>query len=597
MTGFAFVAYATNLLRPLELDTLDARFAIRGTQPVPDEVVVVDIDSKTFVTLQQRWASFPRSYHGRVIDRLTKAGATAIAYDVQFTEPSEDPAEDNALIEAVGRAGNVVLATTEVDEQGRTNVFGGEEVLRQFNSRAANALLPGDSDGVIRRVAYSVDKLEALPFATADVALGRKLAPPPGGNAWIDFRGPPGTIRTVSFSDVFQGRLPASTFAGKIVVVGSSAPSLHDLHSTATAQDEFMSGPELQANAIWSVLRGHPLQSVPTWLVATLIALFGFLAPLASLRLSFVTTILLSLTVGVAYTVATQLGFEQGFVLPFTYPLAALVLSTVGAVGTHYSVAAFERERVRDVFSRFVPEEVVNQVLARTDRDLRLGGDDVVGSIMFTDLRGFTTFSEELSATCVIDVVNVYLSEMTEAILTHGGTLVSYAGDGIMAVFGTPIEQPDHADRAVAAAEEMISVRLPRFNEFVRERGYGDGFRMGVGIHSGAFIAGNIGSERRLEYTAIGDTVNAASRIEGLTKGTRHMLLFSEATQVLMHTAPTEDHVFFAEEGIRGRQASIRLFSLESISDPLPDAAQVPTLEPVSAADDDVPETVPGIAF
>jgi adenylate cyclase len=595
MTGFSFVAYATNLLRPLELDTVDARFAIRGTQPVPDEVVVVDIDSKTFVTLQQRWASFPRSYHGQVIDRLTKAGVTAIAYDVQFTEPSEDPAEDNALIEAVGRAGNVVLATTEVDDQGRTNVFGGEEVLRQFNSSAANALLPADPGGVIRRVAYSVDKLEALPFATADVALGRKVAPPPGGDAWIDFRGPPGTIRTVSFSDVLQGRLPASTFRGKIVVVGSSAPSLHDLHSTATAQDEFMSGPELQANAIWSVLHGHPLESVPTWLVALLIALFGFLAPLASLRLSFVTTILVSLTVGVAYTVATQLGFEQGFVLPFTYPLAALVLSTVGAVGTHYSVAAFERERVRDVFSRFVPEEVVNQVLARTDRDLRLGGDDVVGSIMFTDLRGFTTFSEELPATSVIDVVNVYLSEMTDAILGHGGTLVSYAGDGIMAVFGAPIEQPDHADRAVAAAEEMISVRLPKFNEFVRERGYGDGFRMGVGIHSGAFIAGNIGSERRLEYTAIGDTTNTASRIEGLTKGTRHMLLFSEATQVLMLSPAIEDHVFFAEEGIRGRQASIRLFSLESVSDPL--TAPAPALEPVSAADDDVPKTAPGVAF
>jgi adenylate cyclase len=264
-------------------------------------------------------------------------------------------------------------------------------------------------------------------------------------------------------------------------------------------------------------------------------------------------------------------------------------------VGTHYSVAAFERERVRDVFSRFVPEEVVNQVLARTDRDLRLGGDDVVGSIMFTDLRGFTTFSEELPATSVIDVVNVYLSEMTDAILGHGGTLVSYAGDGIMAVFGAPIEQPDHADRAVAAAEEMISVRLPKFNEFVRERGYGDGFRMGVGIHSGAFIAGNIGSERRLEYTAIGDTTNTASRIEGLTKGTRHMLLFSEATQVLMLSPAIEDHVFFAEEGIRGRQASIRLFSLESVSDPL--TAPAPALEPVSAADDDVPKTAPGVAF
>jgi adenylate cyclase len=136
-------------------------------------------------------------------------------------------------------------------------------------------------------------------------------------------------------------------------------------------------------------------------------------------------------------------------------------------------------------------------------------------------------------------------------------------------------------------------------NEFVRGQGYGDGFRMGVGIHSGPFIAGNIGSERRLEYTAIGDTVNAASRIEGLTKGTRHMLLFSEATQGLL-TSPIEDEelVFFAEESIRGRQAKIRLYSLESISDPLAEVAAAPILEPVQApVEDEVPETAPGIAF
>jgi adenylate cyclase len=165
-----------------------------------------------------------------------------------------------------------------------------------------------------------------------------------------------------------------------------------------------------------------------------------------------------------------------------------------------------------------------------------------------------------------------------------------------MAVFGAPIDQPDHADRAVAAGEEMVSMRLPRVNEFVSGRGYGDGFRMGIGIHSGPFIAGNIGSERRLEYTAIGDTVNAASRIEGLTKGTRHMLLFSDATRMLMTAPPTDDLVFFAEDKLRGREAAIRLFSLESVSDPLPGTAPAPELEPVSPEDDTPPETMPGIA-
>ena len=134
MTGFALVAYATNLMRGFENDSLDARFSIRGLQPSPDDVIVVDIDAKTFTDLKTRWERWPRTYHAAAIDRLVEAGARAIAYDVQFTEPSANPAEDNALIQAVGRAGYVVLATTEVDENGKTNVFGGEEVLRQFRA-------------------------------------------------------------------------------------------------------------------------------------------------------------------------------------------------------------------------------------------------------------------------------------------------------------------------------------------------------------------------------------------------------------------------------------------------------------------------------
>jgi adenylate cyclase len=267
--------------------------------------------------------------------------------------------------------------------------------------------------------------------------------------------------------------------------------------------------------------------------------------------------------------VATQLAFDHGVVLTFVYPLAALTLSTAGAITAQYSVEAFERARVRDVFSRFVPEQVVDEVLARTDADLRLGGVTVVGTIMFTDLRAFTTFSEEKPPDQVIDVVNHYLEEMTEAVLSHGGTLIGYEGDGIMAVFGAPIEQADHADRAVASAREMIAERLPRFNEWLRAGGLGDGFRMGIGLHSGAFVAGNVGSARRLEYTAIGDVTNTASRIQGMTKGTRHMLLLSEETKALLQ-GPPDDLVYVDSVEVRGRQATITLWSLEGVSDPQP---------------------------
>ena len=188
---------------------------------------------------------------------------------------------------------------------------------------------------------------------------------------------------------------------------------------------------------------------------------------------------------------------------------------------------------------------------------------------MFTDLRAFTTFSEEKPPDQVIDVVNHYLEEMTEAVLSHGGTLIGYEGDGIMAVFGAPIEQVDHADRAVASAREMLAERLPRFNEWLRVDGLGDGFRMGIGLHSGAFVAGNVGSARRLEYTAIGDVTNTASRIQGMTKGTRHMLLLSQETKALLQ-GPPDDLVYVDAVDVRGRQATITLWSLEGVSDPQP---------------------------
>ena len=151
--------------------------------------------------------------------------------------------------------------------------------------------------------------------------------------------------------------------------------------------------------------------------------------------------------------------------------------------------------------------------------------------MLFSDLRGFTSFSETQPAARVIDVVNFYLNEMSEAILAAGGTLIAYMGDGIMAVFGAPLEQADHADRALAAAREMIGTRLDRFNAWLHEQGFERSFEMGVGLNSGTVMAGNVGSEQRVEYTALGDTTNTASRLEGMTKDSEAMLFVSASTR------------------------------------------------------------------
>jgi adenylate cyclase len=162
----------------------------------------------------------------------------------------------------------------------------------------------------------------------------------------------------------------------------------------------------------------------------------------------------------------------------------------------------------------------------------------------------------------VLDVVNVYLEQMTAAILGAGGTLIAYMGDGIMALFGAPLEQPDHADRALAAAREMIGPRLAQFNEWMLAEGHASGFKMGVGLHSGPVMAGNVGSEERLDYTAIGDTTNTASRLEGMTKGSPFMLLLSSATHERLKRPP-QDLVFVGEVEIRGREQKLETWSIE----------------------------------
>jgi adenylate cyclase len=565
MAGCGLVAFLFGLLRPLELSVVDAHFSIRGTQKPPGDVVVVKIDAATFDRradggLGLQWP-FPRSVHGRLIDRVHADGAKVIAVDIQFTEPTVVK-EDNALIEAVERAGNVVLATTEVDQDGHTNIFGGDDVLAQIGARPGNVNFVTDPGGTIRRVPYELDRLKSFAVVTAEVAGGKPIdrSELGGRTAWIDYAGPPGTLTSISYAKAVRGEFPRGFFKGKVVVIGPSAPVLQDVHPTSTGHGN-MAGAEIQANAVYTALRGFPLSSTSRWFDSLLIVLVGLIPSTVSLWLTPLRGVGISLVLAGLYVVATQVAFNQGLILPFVYPVGALLLASAGAVGVHYLLAAFERERVRAVFARFVPEAVVNQVLAATDDDLRLGGVRRTCTLLFSDIRGFTTFAEQRTAEEVITILNRYLSAMTEAILAHGGTLVSYIGDGIMAVFGAPLEQADHADRALAAACEMLDKQLPGFNEWMRSEGLGDGFRMGIGLNSGTVMAGNVGSEERLAYTTIGDVTNTASRIEGMTKGTPHMLFVAEST-VSMLTREAPELVFVDEFDVRGRTGRIRIWSL-----------------------------------
>jgi adenylate cyclase len=220
--------------------------------------------------------------------------------------------------------------------------------------------------------------------------------------------------------------------------------------------------------------------------------------------------------------------------------------------------------RVRDLFARFVPEAVVDEVLEHAGEDLRLGGQRRTATVMFCDLRDFTSFAEARPPELVVDVLNRYLSAMSDVILRHGGTLIGFQGDGILAAFGTPIEQPDHADRALSATREMVGQALDGFNAWLQEESIGGSFRIGVGLNSGVIMAGNVGSERRLEYTVIGDTTNTASRLEAMTKDTPHMLLMSDSTRAML-TRAVPDLVEVDTREVRGRRFPVVLWSIENV--------------------------------
>jgi adenylate cyclase len=557
LTAPVVAVAATDALRTLELDTIDARFSVRGTQSPPPDIVTVLIDDVTFDELPDAQWPFRRSLHGRVIDRLNRAGARVIAYDIQFTEqPEED--EDNALIDAVDRAhGKIVLATTEVNEFGESAVFGGEDTVRSVGARVGNALLPPDEDGVDRRVPHTVEGLVGFAVASVEVA-GRRVER--FSDAWIDYRGPPGTIRSLSFSRVLNGRFDPAQVRRKIVVVGTSAPSLQDVHPTSMSGDELMSGAEIQANAIDTVRRGLPLSEAPGWVAVVLVVLVGVFGPLLWRRLRG-WRVVFAFAAMALWLVVAQLAFGAGLILPVVYPLLAAVVAVAAALVIATTAAAYERERVRERFTRFVPEGVVDSVLARAEDDLRLGGVRLQTTVIFCDLRGFSAFSELRPPEDAIAVMNRYFDEMSAPVLSHGGTLLRYSGDGILAIFGAPIEQPDHADRALEAVREMAGPRLSRLNEWTGAQELGE-FAIGIGVNSGVVMCGHVGSEWRVEYTAIGDTVNTASRLEAMTKDVGVPVLVSDTTRAMLRRdAP--DLVYVDAREVRGKQAKANLWTLD----------------------------------
>ena len=557
---------ATGALDRAELSTVDARFEIRGARAVPNDVVVLGIDDVTFDELKERWV-FSRRTFAKALAGVSSDKPRAIVYDVEFAEQSKDVEGDNMLILNTRKAGNVVLSATEVGKNGATKIFGGAAGQKFARATIGNGLLPEGSAGTLRRLPYEIDGLRTLSVATVERVTGKPVDRKRlgGEGAWIDYSGPPGHVRYVPFSRAVKRTFKPGSFRNRIVVIGAVAPSLQDRHPTSWPAGE-MAGPEIHANAIDTLLRGAPLHDTGDT-ADLLIALALTLLPLLlGIFLRPFVALALGLAAAVLYAVVAQIAFGRELILPVVVPLVGLAIALVGTLVVHYLTASVERAQTRDLFSRFVPDSVVAQVLERADTedDVRLGGELLTATVLFSDLRGFTSFAEGREPAEVIGVLNRYLTEMSDAILDHDGTLVAYMGDGIMAVFGAPIASDDHADKALGAAREMLE-RLERFNEWLRSEGLGDGFKMGIGLNTGDVMSGNVGSARRLEYTTIGDTTNSAARLEGMTKGTPYQLFVADSTRSQLATPP-DDLESLDELEVRGRKGAMKVWALRPVA-------------------------------
>jgi len=318
---------------------------------------VVGIDNNTLANLPR--FPFSRTFYARALERLHAAGARVVVFDIAFDRPTSTGA-DLALFEAARQAAPVIFATSLINSSGDTEVFGGNGNLASIGAKAAATDLLPDSDGVIRHLLDQVHGLPSIAAAAADTVLGHPVRGRQLKDGWIDFRGPPGTARSLSFLQVLHGDFDAGTVRGKVVLIGATAPALQDLHTTSVGGP--MSGAEVQAQAISTVLAGFPLQSAAGGVGVPLIILFAVMVPLAGLRVGALASGLFGFALLCLWALATQLAFDRGVVLDFTGPVASLLIGTGGTVAVTGWSERRERRRLRELFAADATE-IVEQVL------------------------------------------------------------------------------------------------------------------------------------------------------------------------------------------------------------------------------------------
>ncbi|MDD5223154.1 MAG: adenylate/guanylate cyclase domain-containing protein [bacterium] len=396
-------------------------------------------------------------------------------------------------------------------------------------------------------------------YGVEQIAVGDKSIPvDESGKMMVNFYGPGHTFPHYSASDVVTGKLDPALFKDKIVLVGATAIGIYDIR--ATPFSAVFPGVEVHANIIENILHGDFLIQ-PSWikvfdLVSILIIglLLGLILPRVRAAYGLIPVVAIALSY---YGIDRYLFEIKGVIVSTVYPIAEIFFIFLGITFYKYLTEEKKRKQYREAFSRYVSASVVNEILKDPDR-LKLGGERRTLTVMFTDIRGFTSISEKLDPETVVHILNEYLTPMTEVVFQQGGMLDKYIGDAIMAVWGAPLTLPDHARRACITALEMMK-RLKVLQQGWEERKLPP-INIGIGVNTGPMSVGNMGSEMLFDYTVIGDSVNLASRLEGLNKEYGTNIIVSEGT----YQETKDEFVFRVMDRVvvKGKKETVGIFEL-----------------------------------
>lgn len=505
-------------------------------------ITIVGVDETSFVQIGQRWP-WPRDLHARLVERLAAEGAAVIAFDMIFSEETS-PTEDGEFARAINGAHNVVLAADHAyRETAMLRQWMRVDPLPAFLVAGAVSGLTSaaiDGDAVVRRFPDADDifwrrAIAVLQRERPELGLAGQV---PNG-ALMRHLGPAHTFPYVSYYQVLAGgdAIPPGFFQDQIVLVGRDVRATPEVGSAQSdlfatpflGQSQLLTpGVEIQATLIENALTGRALAGVGTPWTAGVLALFAVLAMPVLRRWHPVWSgVWISILIGTALALSYWLFNDRSQWLPVMATLLTLCLMYVGMGMLSYLVERRRAVQIKSTFSKYVAKQVVEQMVANPDL-VRLGGERRELTLLFSDLAGFTTMSEKLPPETVARIMNLYLTAMTRIIIASGGTVDKFIGDAVMAFWGAPLDDPLHARHGVDTAIAMqraIDELQPRFAEMgASEVG------MRIGLHTGPAIVGNMGSEERFDYTALGDTVNLAARLEGVNKTYGTPILLSAAT-------------------------------------------------------------------